>query len=90
MGSFTQSTHYALQEILYIDVGSGFTGCGGLYTSPHGSIHSPNYPDLYDRNSDCVWTITVNPLHVVELNFTHFEVEHAANCSYDNITVRKF
>ncbi|KAK3892747.1 hypothetical protein Pcinc_003437 [Petrolisthes cinctipes] len=62
-------------------------GCGGLYTSSHGSIHSPNYPDQYNSNADCVWTITVNPLHVVELNFTHFDVEHEANCTYDNITV---
>ncbi|KAG7161827.1 Cubilin-like 2 [Homarus americanus] len=34
-------------------------GCGGLFTTPSGTIHSPNYPQHYDVHSDCVWTIRV-------------------------------
>ncbi|XP_071514687.1 cubilin-like [Panulirus ornatus] len=62
-------------------------GCGGLFTAPQGSIHSPNYPHLYDPHSDCVWTIRVNPQHVVVLNFSDFDVEPSTNCSYDYLSV---
>uniref|UniRef100_A0A6A7FUH2 Cubilin n=1 Tax=Hirondellea gigas TaxID=1518452 RepID=A0A6A7FUH2_9CRUS len=58
-------------------------GCGGLFTAPHGNIQSPNYPANYERNTDCTWTITVDPLHVVEFTFEDFDVEPHANCSYD-------
>ncbi|XP_065577284.1 cubilin-like isoform X11 [Artemia franciscana] len=62
-------------------------GCGGVFTSPSGSFHSPNYPNNYDHGSDCGWKITVVPNHVVELKFTDFDIEHAANCSYDYVSV---
>ncbi|XP_042234787.1 cubilin-like [Homarus americanus] len=62
-------------------------GCGGLFTTPSGTIHSPNYPQHYDVHSDCVWTIRVNRLHVVELNFTNFDVEPSTNCTYDYVSV---
>ncbi|KAK7065275.1 hypothetical protein SK128_012047 [Halocaridina rubra] len=62
-------------------------GCGGTFTAPSGSIHSPNYPQLYDVHSDCVWVISVDKQHVVELNFTDFDVEPHTNCSYDYVSV---
>ncbi|XP_045623432.1 cubilin [Procambarus clarkii] len=62
-------------------------GCGGLFTAVQGSIHSPKYPELYDVHSDCEWTIRVDPLHVVELNFTDFDIEPSANCTFDYLTV---
>ena len=33
--------------------------CGGLLTTPSGSIVSPNYPSHYDNDLDCVWVINV-------------------------------
>ncbi|XP_068206241.1 LOW QUALITY PROTEIN: cubilin-like, partial [Palaemon carinicauda] len=62
-------------------------GCGGNFTSPKGSIHSPNYPAHYDANSDCVWVITVDQNHIVELTFVDFDVEPDTNCSYDAVSV---
>ena len=33
--------------------------CGGELTTPSGRIVSPNYPNHYDDNNDCVWVINV-------------------------------
>lgn len=65
------------------------TGCGGRYTAREGTIHSPNYPDRYDVHADCIYTIQVDRQHVVELNFTDFDVEPSQNCTYDFLAVRK-
>ncbi|KAF2368216.1 EGF-like domain, partial [Trinorchestia longiramus] len=62
-------------------------GCGGEFTAPQGLIQSPNYPSNYDKHADCVWTITVDALHVVKLSFTDFSVEPHENCSYDYLSV---
>ncbi|XP_045117385.1 cubilin-like [Portunus trituberculatus] len=53
-------------------------GCGGLFTAPEGSIHSPHYPNNYNNESDCTWTIKTDPMHVVLLNFTDFNVQSSS------------
>ena len=53
-------------------------GCGGLFTAPEGTIHSPNYPNNYNNESDCTWTIKTDPMHVVVLNFTDFNVQSSS------------
>ena len=63
------------------------TGCGGVFTTPSGSIHSPNYPQNYDRNTDCIWTITVDPLHIVDFTFIEFDMGSQVNCSYSSLSV---
>ncbi|XP_046451773.1 cubilin-like isoform X2 [Daphnia pulex] len=62
-------------------------GCGGYYKSPSGIIHSPNYPQNYDHDSDCTWLIEVPINHVVVLNFVDFDVEPFTNCTFDYVAV---
>jgi len=33
-------------------------GCGGRLYMESGAFNSPNYPDVYPPNVECVWTIT--------------------------------
>ena len=55
---------------------------------------SANYPDNYESGSDCIWYITVEPGHRVELQFVDFEVEGSTsatdNCRYDYVAVGAF
>ena len=62
-------------------------GCGGRYRSPVGSIHSPNYPQNYDRDADCGWLIEVPVNHVVVLTFIDFDVEPITNCTFDYVGI---
>ena len=41
------------------------SACGGELTSEHGGIASPNFPDGYPENAECVWTITTSPGNVI-------------------------
>ena len=62
-------------------------GCGARMTAPTGSIHSPNYPNTYDSNDDCAWSIEVDPTHRIQFTFIDFDVEPHANCSYDYVAL---
>ncbi|XP_066485218.1 cubilin [Tiliqua scincoides] len=62
-------------------------GCGGVFQAPNGEIHSPNYPQPYNSNTDCSWIIQVDAGHRVLLNFTDFEMEFHHTCSYDYVAV---
>ena len=57
-----------------------------LFLHP-GSIHSSNYPNPYNSNDDCSWTIEVAENHRVQFNFVDFDVEPHANCSYDYVAL---
>ncbi|CAG7829998.1 unnamed protein product, partial [Allacma fusca] len=52
-----------------------------------GVINSPNWPANYDHDDDCGWLISVDVNHVVQFEFTDFEVENHINCSYDHVAV---
>ena len=62
-------------------------GCGGEYTSNNGTIISPNYPNPYTDDSECVWTVTVDPGDVISLNFTNMDIEQHQSCRYDYVEV---
>ena len=62
-------------------------GCGGLFKSPVGAIHSPNYPQDYDHDADCTWLIEVPVNHVVVLRFIDFDVEPFTNCTFDYVGI---
>lgn len=65
--------------IFLIVITTLLAGCGGRFTAPEGSIHSPHYPDNnYSNDSDCTWIIKTDPLHVVLLNFTDFNVQSSS------------
>ncbi|KAK0142000.1 Bone morphogenetic protein 1 [Merluccius polli] len=85
-------------------VGKGFSAvykaiCGGEVKKDTGQIQSPNYPDDYPPNKNCVWIITVAQGFHVELSFHLFErrcdylptrpqMEKHDSCAYDYLEVR--
>jgi len=48
--------------------------CGGEIVKDQGHLSSPNYPDYYKANKECVWKITVTEGYSVALTFQSFEV----------------
>ncbi|CAL8391408.1 unnamed protein product [Arctogadus glacialis] len=59
--------------------------CGGWLYSTEGNITSPNYPQQYPNNMDCVWVISPGS-EVIELEFLHVELE-GSECRFDGIKV---
>ncbi|GAB1598696.1 tolloid-like protein 2 [Argonauta hians] len=73
--------------------GEGFTAkyeaiCGGVIHKEKGTLTSPNSPDDYRANQECVWIITVPEGYLVGLTFQAFEIENHDNCVYDYIEIR--
>lgn len=62
--------------------------CGGEIISEKGFLQSPNYPDDYRPNKECIWKITVSKDYQVALRFQSFEIENHDNCVYDYLEVR--
>jgi len=49
---------------------------------------SPNYPNEYPPNVDCIWQIIVDPAYHVDVDFDdEFYIEHSDNCLYDFVAV---
>ncbi|XP_077347020.1 cubilin isoform X1 [Lithobates pipiens] len=61
--------------------------CGANFTKPSGQIVSPNYPDRYDNNLNCNYTIQADNNMFIVLTFLSFEVELAQSCRKDNVKV---
>ena len=71
----------------------GFTAqyeavCGGELDMEQGQLESPNFPEDYQPNKECVWRITVPEGYQVALKFQSFEIENHDNCVYDYIEIR--
>ncbi|XP_063636066.1 cubilin-like [Cydia splendana] len=58
--------------------------CGGYYIKTHGYIYSPGWPNQYERNRDCTWTITVPVGQQIMLNISQFDLERPLRGSCDN------
>ncbi|XP_029345465.1 cubilin isoform X2 [Acyrthosiphon pisum] len=63
--------------------------CGGTYDSIRGTISSPNYPNNYFRDSECVWILKSSFGNLVSLNFIAFELEDDEFCNEDYVEVRE-
>ncbi|XP_071489696.1 cubilin-like [Diadema antillarum] len=67
------------------------TGCeyGGFteISQDSGVLQSPNYPNLYPLNVDCVVRINVQPYFVCVITFTYFSLEDSSSCKYDFLKV---
>ncbi|XP_019762656.1 tolloid-like protein 1 isoform X1 [Dendroctonus ponderosae] len=72
---------------------TGFLGnfevvCGGtMHVTSIGYLASPNYPDDYSPNKECIWKITVPDQYQVALKFLSFDLEHHVECRYDFISI---
>ncbi|CAG2171053.1 unnamed protein product [Oppiella nova] len=62
--------------------------CGGEINAEEGTLQSPNYPEDYRPNKECIWKITVPENFQVALKFQSFEIENHDNCVYDYLEVR--
>ena len=75
---------------LFINLIINFSsGCGGQMTGDGGNFTSPNYPESYSKNSECVWTIVVPLQDTIELTFHEFHLENSGSCNYDFVEVRQ-
>ncbi|XP_028157640.1 cubilin homolog [Ostrinia furnacalis] len=63
--------------------------CGGTLTSEEGAISSPNYPNPYPPNSDCVWILGTSPGNRVFMLFEAFELDLSEDCNQDYVEVRE-
>ncbi|XP_055074905.1 CUB and sushi domain-containing protein 2 [Misgurnus anguillicaudatus] len=50
-------------------------GCGGTLRGQSGVINSPNYPQEYNNNADCTWTVLAEPGDTIALVFSDFQLE---------------
>ena len=64
------------------------TGCGGVLSSPSGSLTSPGYPSTYGRNAECFWRIEVSQGSKVLFAFSDMDMEsQMQSCNYDYVEV---
>ena len=63
------------------------TGCGAELSGPTGRFLSPNYPNAYNREAECYWTITVAQGSSVMLVFLDLDIERHDSCAYDYVEV---
>ena len=62
-------------------------GCHHTYTGTVGDITSPGYPEEYDDNLDCTYSITVQGNYGITLTFIQIDIEDDSTCSYDYLQV---
>lgn len=68
------SSSLQLSSLLYISI--CVPGCGGNFHMESGAFNSPNYPDAYPSNIECVWQIFSSPGNRLQMSFTWVSVTH--------------
>ncbi|MEQ2289246.1 hypothetical protein AMECASPLE_031049 [Ameca splendens] len=63
------------------------SGCGGTFTESEGILISPNWPNNYAHNRQCIYLITLPSREKVALNFTNMDLENHSGCSFDYVEV---
>ena len=58
--------------------------CGATYTTPSGTLTSPNYPNNYPSSRECIWQIISAPGTNIRLTINVFDVEHHSQCKLLN------
>ncbi|XP_072107222.1 CUB and sushi domain-containing protein 1a [Mobula birostris] len=58
--------------------------CFFNFTTPSGVVLSPNYPEEYGNNMNCVWLIIAEPASRIHLIFNDFDVEP----QFDYLTIK--
>lgn len=62
-------------------------GCGNtVFNSSSGSISSPNYPQNYNKNENCTYSIWAQMYGSFTLHFEAFHLE--SNCLFNWVQVR--
>ena len=65
--------------------------CGGELDMESGQLESPNYPEDYQPNKECIWRVSVPVGFQVALKFQSFEVRSLCNTNlYLKLYFRNF
>ncbi|XP_076037420.1 cubilin-like, partial [Oratosquilla oratoria] len=62
-------------------------GCGSNFSASTGYIMSPNHPERYPRNANCIYGIIAPASSRVIINFITFRVEGGRQCPYDSVQI---
>ncbi|KAG8009419.1 Neuropilin and tolloid-like protein 1, partial [Nibea albiflora] len=64
--------------------------CGTWVKEPEGGLFtSPNYPNKYPPDTECVYILEAPPRQCIDLHFEEkYSVESSWECKFDNIEVR--
>ncbi|XP_062489682.1 cubilin isoform X1 [Pezoporus occidentalis] len=62
--------------------------CSHNYSTETGVLTSPNYPNNYPVQTECIYTITVEINRQIVLNFTDFTLEGNKRCTQDYVEIR--
>uniref|UniRef100_A0A1B6C4Q2 Cubilin n=2 Tax=Clastoptera arizonana TaxID=38151 RepID=A0A1B6C4Q2_9HEMI len=79
------------QHVQFIASYSGLAeDCGGYISSEAGTIASPNFPNGYPENIECIWYIIPSLGNKVILTFSEFELDSQNDpfCNQDYVEVR--
>ncbi|XP_008569342.1 PREDICTED: putative DMBT1-like protein [Galeopterus variegatus] len=68
-------------------VTGGSNSCGGVISSLSGSFSSPQYPENYPTDIQCVWEIHVGNKFHIELMIPSLKLEDILGCPYDSVEI---
>ena len=59
--------------------------CGGSFTSPHGHLTSPSYPDAYPNDADCIYIVSMPNGTRINIRVVDMDIEYESDhYYYDN------
>ncbi|VDM59740.1 unnamed protein product [Angiostrongylus costaricensis] len=61
--------------------------CGFTTHAMTGMVHSPNWPQDYGNDEECLWDIQVPLGYHIHLQFTHFDIAPSEDCAKDSLTI---
>uniref|UniRef100_A0A182SPV5 Cubilin n=1 Tax=Anopheles maculatus TaxID=74869 RepID=A0A182SPV5_9DIPT len=67
--------------------------CGGVLYQLIGTLRYPEFNGTYNHNARCAWLIKTNDTQVLDITFTHFDLENSVSsgeCKHDWLQVSRF
>lgn len=58
-----------------------------MLTGLSGLITSPDYPENYPNNAECLWVIQATSDSVIKLVFVDFQMENSEQCNFDYVAI---
>ncbi|XP_075684851.1 cubilin [Rhinoderma darwinii] len=83
------SNNYTNGKGFHASYSPSLSACGGTLHMENGAFNSPNYPDIYPPNTECVWNILSSPGNRLMLTFMPFSLQMSDNCSSDYVEIRE-
>ena len=62
--------------------------CGGEFNNVIGHMSSPSYPNNYQANGDCIYTIAQPHGAGIMLTFLNMDIQYDLKCRYDYLEIR--